>query len=233
MGRVLILAAVMLINGCDSPGDRISTVDRAKQSLEAVLPNRDTVEYRNVTEYPGEVVCGEVNAMSRWGDGAGFKYFVVYGSKASLGPDDDERAILCSDNPAAGLEKRLGIGPVNQENATLLTVHRQLKQLAGALQQYLDDYKDFPDNTVGLAALLEPTKGGPGPAGEQRPPYLAEIPQDPWGRPYIYEKPRRLHGATKIYRLQTLGRDGVPGGRGEDADIGTQHLRYLDHIAKL
>ncbi len=35
---------------------------------------------------------------------------------------------------------------------------------------------------------------------------------DPWGRAYAYEST----GAT--YRVTSLGRDGQPGGEGEDAD---------------
>ena len=227
MGRALILAAVMLIYGCDSTVDQLSTVDRAKQSLEAVLPYKDNVEYRDVREYPGEVVCGEVNAMSRWGDGAGFRYFIVDGSKVSVDPGDDERAIFCSADPAAGLEERFGIGPLNPQNTSLLTVHKQMKELDSALQQYFADYHDFPSNAAGLQVLLEPKKGG------SQSAYLDRIPEDPWERPYIYEKPRQLHGAAKVYKLHTLGRDGAPGGRGEDADIGNGQLKYLDHIAKL
>jgi general secretion pathway protein G len=43
----------------------------------------------------------------------------------------------------------------------------------------------------------------------------SEAPRDPWGRPYRYEPLPREPG----YRVFTLGRDGVPGGSGEDADI--------------
>jgi general secretion pathway protein G len=39
---------------------------------------------------------------------------------------------------------------------------------------------------------------------------------DPWGKPYIYKIPGE-HGE---YDLYTYGRDGAPGGTGEDADIG-------------
>jgi len=51
-----------------------------------------------------------------------------------------------------------------------------------------------------------------------RRPYLAGpmLPLDPWGRPYGYEAPRGEHQSPRIW---TLGRDGRPGGEGEDADL--------------
>ena len=43
---------------------------------------------------------------------------------------------------------------------------------------------------------------------------------DPWGRPYLYRRPGQ---AGSEYDLLTFGRDGVPGGSGEDADIIVGH----------
>ncbi len=40
---------------------------------------------------------------------------------------------------------------------------------------------------------------------------------DPWGRPYVY----RLPGKKSDFEIFSNGRDGQPGGTGEDADIGT------------
>lgn len=51
-----------------------------------------------------------------------------------------------------------------------------------------------------------------------RGPYLRkEIPLDPWDNPYAYVSP----GATDPngYDLASRGRDGKPGGTGEDADL--------------
>jgi general secretion pathway protein G len=45
------------------------------------------------------------------------------------------------------------------------------------------------------------------------PAHIDAIPPDPWGRDYLY---RRQAGS---YVLETRGRDGEPGGDGEDADI--------------
>jgi len=43
-----------------------------------------------------------------------------------------------------------------------------------------------------------------------------ERPKDPWGREFVYAPPAR--GELRP-RLVTLGRDGLPGGTGEDADV--------------
>jgi general secretion pathway protein G len=65
----------------------------------------------------------------------------------------------------------------------------------------------------GLAALT--TK----PDGEVkwRGPYLQRsVPMDPWGNPYVF----RVPGAAGDYDLISYGKDGKPGGEGEDADLG-------------
>ena len=51
-----------------------------------------------------------------------------------------------------------------------------------------------------------------------RGPYLKKaLPIDPWGRPYVYHSPGENNSDT--YDLLSLGRDGAPGGTGEDVDI--------------
>jgi general secretion pathway protein G len=47
-------------------------------------------------------------------------------------------------------------------------------------------------------------------------PYLQKkVPLDPWGKPYLYKQPGE-HGE---YDLLTYGKDGQPGGTGENSDI--------------
>ena len=46
------------------------------------------------------------------------------------------------------------------------------------------------------------------------------VPKDPWQNPYLYEPPV---GSEK-YRIYTLGRDGSPGGDGEDGDYSNHDL---------
>ncbi len=45
--------------------------------------------------------------------------------------------------------------------------------------------------------------------------YIKVIPDDPWKNAYVYEPP----GAGHDYVVKSYGRDGQPGGQGEDADI--------------
>lgn len=88
----------------------------------------------------------------------------------------------------------------------------QLDALEKALDQYRLDVGKYPTTEQGLGALNEK------PAGEAKwaGPYLKKaVPPDPWGRPYVYKKPGE-HGE---YDLLSYGKDGQPGGSGEDADI--------------
>ena len=88
----------------------------------------------------------------------------------------------------------------------------QIKDLEGALQLFHGDADRYPTAAEGLDALVR----NPGLAS-WRGPYLpnAELPRDPWGRPYIYRCPGQ-HGA---YDLLSRGRDGTEGGQGEDRDL--------------
>ncbi|NWG31557.1 MAG: type II secretion system major pseudopilin GspG [Rhodocyclaceae bacterium] len=88
----------------------------------------------------------------------------------------------------------------------------QMEALAKALDTYRLDTGHYPSAQQGLAALRER------PAGEVKwnGPYLQkDVPADPWGRPYVY----RMPGAKGDYELISFGRDGVPGGTGDNADI--------------
>ena len=88
----------------------------------------------------------------------------------------------------------------------------QIDALQKALDQYRLDVGHYPSSAQGLQALNQQ------PADEPRwgGPYLAKsLPPDPWGRDYMYRSP----GEHGDYDLQSLGKDGKPGGEGEDADV--------------
>jgi len=51
------------------------------------------------------------------------------------------------------------------------------------------------------------------------------VPRDPWGREYRYEPPGEAHAEPRVY---SLGRDGRPGGRGEDEDIDSLEIRFKE-----
>jgi general secretion pathway protein G len=76
----------------------------------------------------------------------------------------------------------------------------------------------YPTTEQGLQALREQPVRAPVPAN-WRGPYLRKaVPNDPWGRPYLYRFPGERN--TSAFDLRSLGRDGQSGGTGEDEDIG-------------
>ncbi|MDB5774366.1 MAG: gspG [Herbaspirillum sp.] len=92
----------------------------------------------------------------------------------------------------------------------------QIDAFGKALDSYRLDVGHYPSTEEGLNTLM--TK--PATATTWNGPYLAKnIPLDPWGRPYIYKAP----GAKGEYDIVSYGRDGQPGGTGEDADISSSN----------
>ena len=91
----------------------------------------------------------------------------------------------------------------------------QIDSLEKALDQFRLDVKRYPSAEEGLQALV----AKPVQASTWSGPYLKKsLPSDPWGRPYVYRTP----GQKAEFELLSYGRDGKPGGNGEDADIGLQ-----------
>lgn len=81
----------------------------------------------------------------------------------------------------------------------------QIESFEKALDQYRLEKRRYPSSEEGLAALQ---------------PYLKKtLPNDPWGRPYVYRAP----GEKGVeFEIVSYGRDGKAGGEGDDADIRTQ-----------
>ena len=78
----------------------------------------------------------------------------------------------------------------------------QIESLEKALDQYRLEKRRYPTAEEGLEAIR---------------PYLKKaVPNDPWDRPYVYRTP----GKSGEFEVFSYGRDGKPGGAGEDADIG-------------
>lgn len=108
------------------------------------------------------------------------------------------------------------VGRVGDARAT--AARTQLELFGVALDSYRLDNGRYPTTEQGLRALRERPTRAPLP-GNWRGPYLKkELPLDPWGRAYVYRSPGRT--SPEGYDLLTLGRDGAPGGEGEDADLG-------------
>lgn len=92
------------------------------------------------------------------------------------------------------------------------TARAQLDALGKALDQYRLDTGHYPSSEQGLAALAARPPSEPKWDG----PYLTKkVPDDPWGKSYIYKFP----GDHGEYDLYSHGKDGQPGGSGEAADV--------------
>jgi general secretion pathway protein G len=89
----------------------------------------------------------------------------------------------------------------------------QVESFASSLDLFYLDAGRYPSTSEGLAALAQ----RPGGIDAWNGPYLRTglVPNDPWGRPYIYRSPGE-HGP---YDIISYGSDGQQGGTGTAADI--------------
>lgn len=88
----------------------------------------------------------------------------------------------------------------------------QIEAFEKALDTFRLDVGRYPTTEEGLAALLNK----PAAAAKWNGPYLKkDIPQDPWGHAYIYRSP----GSKGEFDILSYGKDGQPGGTGDNADI--------------
>ena len=92
----------------------------------------------------------------------------------------------------------------------------QMEAFEKSLDTYRLDVGRYPNTEEGMAALM----AAPATAGAKwNGPYLKKgVPKDPWGNPYQYRSP----GAKGEYDIVSTGKDGQPGGTGENADIVSQ-----------
>ncbi|MGJ7550747.1 type II secretion system major pseudopilin GspG [Pseudomonas alloputida] len=108
----------------------------------------------------------------------------------------------------------------NQDKAMKQKVMADLATLEQALDMYRLDNLRFPSNEQGLAALVKKPTQDPLPRSWRSDGYVRRLPEDPWGTPYQYRMPGE-HGRVDVF---SLGADGVPGGEGQDADLGNWAL---------
>lgn len=92
------------------------------------------------------------------------------------------------------------------------TAKAQIVSLEQALDQYRLDTGYYPSTEQGLAALFIK----PSDESKWNGPYLKKAtPPDPWGKPYSYKQPGE-HGEIDLF---SYGKDGLPGGTDNAADI--------------
>ena len=99
------------------------------------------------------------------------------------------------------------------DKSRVKAAHAQIDALDKALEQFRLDVGRLPTTEEGLAALNTAPSG----VNNWEGPYLKKaVPLDPWGHPYLYAQPGTHQND---FDLLSYGRDGAPGGTGEDADI--------------
>ncbi len=99
------------------------------------------------------------------------------------------------------------------DQARVVQAKAQVNSFSTALGSYKLDTSLYPTNEQGLQALRSRPEG----LTQWNGPYLPkEVPNDPWGRPYIYKYPGE-HGDEPD--IISYGADGQPGGDGINADI--------------
>lgn len=103
------------------------------------------------------------------------------------------------------------------DQARVARVQSDLSVLESAISIYKLDNYTYPTTEQGLAALVSAPKSEPVPPNWAQNGYIDRLPKDPWGNPYQYLQPG-IHGPFDIF---SLGADGVAGGTGVDADLGT------------
>ena len=102
------------------------------------------------------------------------------------------------------------------DEARIQKVHADFKSIETALKIYRLDNYNYPTTEQGLQALIKPSSLSPQPRNFKEGGYLAEVPMDPWGRPYLYLSP----GENSQVDIYTLGADGISGGNDQNTDIG-------------
>src|ERR1700694_2446470 len=106
------------------------------------------------------------------------------------------------------------------DEARVIAAKNDIAAIHQALKLYRLDNGRYPTNEQGLAALVTRPSQWPVSLNWKPNGYLERLPKDPWGNPYQYLNPG-LRGEIDIF---SFGADGVPGGTGFDADIGSWDL---------
>lgn len=111
------------------------------------------------------------------------------------------------------------------DDARVQKAYADFKAIETALKLYRLDNYVYPTTEQGLDALVQPSGMDPVPRNFKRGGYLDSVPLDPWGRPYLYLSP----GERSEVDIYSLGADGLPGGEGQNADIGNWDARARDN----
>jgi len=103
------------------------------------------------------------------------------------------------------------------DQARVARVQSDLAVIQNAIKLYRLDNFRYPTTEQGLRALVARPSSEPLAQNWAENGYVDRLPKDPWGGEYQYLYPG-IHGEFDVF---TLGADGVSGGGGIDADLGT------------
>ena len=106
------------------------------------------------------------------------------------------------------------------DEARVIAARQDVSSILQALKLYRLDNLRYPTTEQGLAALVARPSVAPVPSNWKAGGYLERLTKDPWGNPYQYLAPG-LRGEIDVF---SFGADGIAGGEGVDADIGSWSL---------
>ncbi|PUA20199.1 type II secretion system major pseudopilin GspG [Glaciimonas sp. PCH181] len=106
------------------------------------------------------------------------------------------------------------------DDARVMAARADISTIMAALKLYKLDNQRYPTTEQGLQALVTKPVSGPAANGWKSGGYIDKVPNDPWGNPYQFLAP----GIKGECDVLSLGADGLPGGEGNDADIGSWSL---------
>jgi general secretion pathway protein G len=109
------------------------------------------------------------------------------------------------DSSSAG--SKVGAASGGKAKADIIAIDSALKEYA------IMNGGKYPDS---LAVLVVPDANG------RKFLESKALPRDPWGHEYLYDPPSAQHPEPRVY---SYGKDGKPGGEGEDADIDNASLK--------
>lgn len=106
------------------------------------------------------------------------------------------------------------------DDARVVAAKQDVSTIVQALKLYRLDNHRYPTTEQGLQALVSPPTAPPNAPNWKSGGYLERLPKDPWGNPYLYLNPG-VRGEIDVF---SYGADGIQGGTGRDADIGSWDL---------
>ena len=106
------------------------------------------------------------------------------------------------------------------DEARVIAAQQDIRTIVQALKLYRLDNLRYPSTEQGIAALVKPPSVPPLAPNWKTGGYLERMPKDPWGNPYQYLNPG-LRGEIDVF---SFGADGIAGGEGFDADVGSWSL---------